>query len=144
MSQHQAAHRAAGRSQPWRTAADALLDDDDIEIHDDPDACKFMTVCTHKRSGRDVNQLFDTTEELNTFMQEHCPTAHLNYNRTDVYAMDLDGPAKLIERHQHFTGNVDYETQQFNEEAESRGLNEPRVATYSNVSSAVTAVAYFN
>ncbi len=129
-----------------RVSPDLIHDEsaDDIEIHNDPDACAYMVLCTHKISGVKFDYLFDTTDELNTFMQTHCPTAHLNYIRTEVYVMDNDGPAELIERHEHLTGNVDYETGKFNEEADSRGLSEPRVATYPNMSSAVTAVAYFN
>lgn len=129
-----------------RVTPDLIIDesDDDIEIHNDPDACKYMVVTTHKLSGVKDATLFDTDAEFNAFIQEHGPKAHLNYIKTDVFRMDLDGPAKLIERHEHCTGNVDWETDRFIEEATTRGLNAPRVATYPNISSACTAVAYFS
>ncbi len=129
-----------------RVSPDLILDEaaDDIEIHNDPDACKYMVVTTHKLSGVKDATLFDTDAEFNAFMKDHCPTAHLLYIRSEVFRMDLDGPAKLVQRHEHCTGNVDYETDKFNENAVNRGLPAPRVETYPNMSSAVTAVAYFN
>jgi len=45
-------------------------------------------------------------------MKEHCPTAHLLFIRTEVFRMDLDAPATLVERHEHCTGNVDWEMSQ--------------------------------
>jgi len=109
-----------------------------------PDNCKFMVVTTHKLSGVKDATLFDTDGEFKDFMKEHCPTAHLLFIRTEVFRMDLDAPATLVERHEHCTGNVDWETGKFNDKAAAMGLNAPRVATYPNISSAVTAVAYFN
>jgi len=106
------------------------------------DNAAFMVKAQHKLSGVDFTWLFDTQNELNTFMQEYCPKAHLLYVRTQVYRLN-DGAPKLIERHEHCTGNVKFETDKFNAEANVLGVNAPRVTTYSNVSSAVTAVAYF-
>ena len=117
------------------------LPEPELDIND-PDNAPFMVKAKHKLSGETFSWLFDSQADLNEFLQTFCPTAHLNYTRTEVYRMD-QGLPQLIELHQHFTGNVDYETKKFNEEAESLGVPEPRVATYPNVSSAVTAVAYF-
>ena len=107
-----------------------------------PDSAPFMVKAKHKLSGETYSWLFDSQADLNEFMQAYCPTAHLNYIRTEVYRMNGNLP-ELIERHEHFTGNIEYETQRFNEEAESLGIPEPSIVTYANVSSAVTAVAYF-
>jgi hypothetical protein len=113
-------------------------------ITSNPDDCKWMVVTTHKLSGKKDATLFDTDADLMFFMKDHCPTAHLLYIRSEVFRMDLDEPAKLVEQHEHCTGNVDWETGNFNDKAASMGLDSPRVATYPNISSAVTAVAYFN
>ncbi len=117
------------------------LPEPELDIND-PDNAAFMVKAKHKLSGETFSWLFDSQAELNEFMQDYCPTAHLNYIRTEVYQMDRGLP-QLLERHEHLTGNVDFETKKFNQEAEDLGVPQPRVATYSNVSSAVTAVAYF-
>ena len=104
---------------------------------------QYVVKAKHRETANIVTWTFDSKDELDEYMFEYCPMAHLNYIRTQVFEV-VNGNLKLIEQHEHLTGNVKYETNRFNEQAEKLGLSHPRVRTYSNVSSAVTSVAYFS
>ena len=97
----------------------------------------------HRETHGIYEQAFETSEELDAFLAEYQPTAHLTYITTSVYAC-YGNKEQLIELHQHLTGNPDWELARFEELAAAMGAEVIETETYSNVSSAVSMVARFD
>ena len=103
---------------------------------------KFLVKCKHKTSHVIFSHEFDTADDLDEFLESYQPTAHLNYVSTTVYAC-YGKKRQLIEIHEHFTGNAEWEYSKFREIAASLGAEIEQLDSYPNQSSAVSTVARF-
>jgi hypothetical protein len=73
---------------------------------------KFTVQSTHRSTQEIFAHEFDTQSELDAFLAGYKPTAYLNYIRTKVYAC-FGSKQRLIEVHNHLTGNPSFEFKRF-------------------------------
>jgi hypothetical protein len=99
---------------------------------------KFTVQSTHRSTQEIFAHEFDTQSELDAFLAGYKPTAYLNYIRTKVYAC-FGSKQRLIEVHNHLTGNPSFEFKRFEGIAASVGAKVASLETYPNESSAVSS-----
>jgi hypothetical protein len=99
---------------------------------------KFTVQSTHRSTQEIFAHEFDTQSELDAFLAGYKPTAYLNYIRTKVYAC-FGSKQRLIEVHNHLTGNPSFEFKRFEGIAASVGAKVASLETYPNEFSAVSS-----
>lgn len=98
----------------------------------------FIVKSTHRSTQEIFTHEFDTQSELDAFLAGYKPTAHLNYIRTKVYAC-FGSKQRLMQLHEHLTGNASFEFKRFEDVAASVGAKVEKLDTYPNESSAVSS-----